>query len=103
MVADHGKSNNELSQLATTKGIAVPTETDDHHKQKAQELSRKSGAEFDKAYMAAMVEDHQKTVADFEKMSQSAADPDLKTWTTNTLPALRDHLKMAQDLAAKVK
>lgn len=103
MVADHGKSNDELKQLATNKGLALPAETDEQHKQKADELSKKTGKAFDKAYMAAMVDDHTKTVADFEKMSQSATDPDIKSWTTATLPTLRDHLKMAQDLAAKVK
>jgi putative membrane protein len=103
MVTDHSKANAELTQFANTKGIAVPSETDDDHKKKADDLSKLSGTAFDKAYIAAMVEDHQKTVSAFERLSQSGGDPDLKTWVTNTLPALRDHLTMAQDLSAKVK
>lgn len=103
MVTDHGKANNELSQLATNKGIAVPTETNDEHKKKAEELSKKSGKDFDKAYVDEMVEAHKKDVAEFEKMSQSATDADLKTWTTNTLPTLKHHLEMIQALQAKVK
>jgi putative membrane protein len=103
MVTDHGKANNELSQLATNKGIAVPTETDDEHKKKADELAKKTGKDFDRAYVAEMVEDHKKDVAEFEKMSQSATDADLKTWTTNTLPTLRHHLEMIQALQAKMK
>ena len=103
MVTDHGKANNELSQLATNKGIAVPTETDDEHKKKADELAKKTGKDFDKAYVAEMVEDHKKDVAEFEKMSQTATDADLKTWTTNTLPTLKHHLEMIQALQAKMK
>lgn len=103
MVTDHGKANDELKQLATNKGLAFPTDTDADHKAKADALAKKSGREFDKAYIDDMVEDHEKDVAEFEKMSKDATDPDLKAWATKTLPTLQDHLKMAKEAAAKVK
>ena len=103
MVNDHGKANDELKALATNKGLALPTELDAEHKSKQDDLSKKSGKAFDKAYADAMVADHEKTVADFEKESTSAQDPDLKAWVTKTLPTLQDHLKMAKDLKGKIK
>jgi putative membrane protein len=103
MFSDHGKANDELKSLAVNKGIALPTELDPEHKSKQQELSGKTGADFDKAYMDAMVADHEKTVADFEQQSTSAQDADLKAWVSKTLPTLQDHLKMAKDVRAKLK
>ena len=104
MVTDHGKANDELKQLVSNKGVTLPTETDDEHKKAAADLDKKkAGKDYDKAYMSAMVKDHEKVVKAFEDESKSAADPDLKNWVTNTLPTLKDHLKMAKDVAGKVK
>lgn len=103
MVNDHGKANDELKALATNKGLALPSDTDQEHKDAAAKLSAQSGSAFDKAYMAQMVKDHEAAVADFDNASKNAADPDLKSWAGKTLPTLQDHLKMAKDTAAKLK
>jgi putative membrane protein len=103
MVTDHSKANDELKTLATQKGMSLPTDVDAEHKNKADELSKKSGKDFDKAYMDDMVKDHEKDVAEFQKASQNAADADLKAWATKTLPTLQDHLKMARETKSKLK
>lgn len=103
MVTDHSKANDELKALATQKGMSLPMELDAEHKKKGDEMAKKSGKDFDKAYMADMVEDHEKDIAEFEKASKSATDPDLKAWATKTLPTLQDHLKMAKETKAKLK
>ena len=103
MVTDHSKANDELKQLATTKGLALPAETDDEHKKKLAEMAKKTGKDFDKAYMKDMVEDHEKDVKDFENASKNATDPDLKAWAGKTLPTLQYHLEMAKATYAKVK
>ena len=102
MVTDHGKANAELAQLATTKGVALPTELDGPEQSAYEHLATLSGAEFDKAYIQHMVEDHNKAVADFDKASTSAADADLKAWAGKTLPVLREHQTLAKSLAAKM-
>jgi putative membrane protein len=103
MIADHTRANDELSQLATTKGIALPTELDAEHKGAIDHLESLSGAEFDKAYMEHMVDDHQKTVADFEKASTSANDGDVRAWAVRTLPVLREHSQLTTGLAQQLK
>ena len=103
MVNDHGKANDELKNLATNKGVTLPTETDADHKKAADALAKKSGKAFDKGYMTDMVNDHTKVVAMFEKESKDATDPDLKAWVTNTLPTIQDHLKMAKQINGKLK
>jgi putative membrane protein len=103
MVADHGKANDELKQLAANKGVTLPTQPGADEKKTFDELAMKKGKDFDKAYITDMVKDHQKDIAEFEKESKDAQDPDLKAWVTKTLPTLQDHLKMANQAAAKVK
>jgi putative membrane protein len=102
MVTDHSKANAELAQFATAKGLALATELSGDPKNALEHLTSLSGAEFDKAYMTHMVEDHEKDVAEFDKASTSATDADLKAWAGKTLPTLKEHLEMAKQTARKV-
>lgn len=102
MVTDHSKANAELAQLATTKGLALPTELAGDHQKMQEHLATLTGAEFDKEYMKHMVEDHEKAVADFDKASTSSTDADLKAWAGKTLPTLQDHLRQAKEVAGRV-
>ena len=45
-----------------------------------------------------MVADHKATIALFETEAKSGGDADLKAFAAKTLPALQEHLKMAQAL-----
>ena len=60
-------------------------------------LSKMRGAEFDRAYMRDMVQDHEKDVKKFRQEAQHGGDPDLKGFAQKTLPVLEQHLKMAHD------
>ena len=62
MVTDHGKANDELKSLAQQKNITLPTELDGKHKATHDRLSKLSGAQFDRAYMQDMLQDHRKDV-----------------------------------------
>jgi putative membrane protein len=101
MVTDHSKANDELKQLASTKGVTLPTDTDQEHKDAAQKVM--SAKNVDKAYMEEMVKDHDKDVKEFEDASKSAKDSDLKAWIDKTLPVLKEHQKMAHDINGKMK
>jgi putative membrane protein len=97
MVDDHGKANDELKTLAQSKNITLPTDLDPKDKTLHDRLAKLSGADFDKAYMRAMLTDHLKDVSEFRTESRSGNDPDVKAWAAKTLPTLEDHLKMARD------
>lgn len=103
MVTDHSKLNDELKQLAQTKGVTLPADVDQASKDTADKLTKATGKTFDKEYISDMVTDHEKDVKEFEKQSKAAKDPDLKTWVTNSLPTLQDHLKMAKETKSKLK
>jgi len=98
MVDDHGKANKELLALANKKRLKVAAAMDAEHQGEFDKLLKLSGAALDRAYMAGQVKDHEDTVALFEKQAKEGRDEDLKKWAKDTLPHLREHLKMAKDV-----
>ena len=103
MVEDHSKANDDLKQVASSKGITLPIDLDAKHKAKMDKMQKLSGAQFDRAYMDDMVADHKEDVAEFKKQASSGKDSDVKAFAAKTLPTLEDHLKMAQSTDAAVK
>lgn len=103
MVQDHGKANDELKALASSKGATLPGGTDHKHAQTKQELEKLSGAAFDRAYMKHMLADHKKDVSQFRAESKSAKDADVKRFAAQTLPTLEEHLKLAQNVSNGLK
>ncbi|HEY3740096.1 MAG TPA: DUF4142 domain-containing protein [Bryobacteraceae bacterium] len=93
MINDHTKANDELTGIATRKGLSMPG---DHNMPGM--LNVKSGASFDHAFAKQAVEDHEKAVALFEKEAAEGSDPDLKAFARRTLPTLRSHLAAARAL-----
>jgi len=103
MVDDHGKANDQLKQLASSKGVDLPTDIDRAHRRDHDKLSKLSGADFDREYMKNMVSDHKKDVKDFQKEAKGAKDADVKSFASSTLPTLEQHLQMAQQTDAAVR
>lgn len=101
MVDDHSKANEQLKQLAESKGVALPTKLDPNDQATKARLEKLSGQQFDRAYMNDMVKDHSKDVAEFKKESTTAKDTDVKSFASQTLPTLQDHLKEARSIAPK--
>ena len=102
MVDDHSKANDQLKQIASQKGVTLPTGLNNMQKHDKSKLAKLSGGAFDRAYISMMVKDHKKDVADFQKESNHGKDSDVKGFATSTLPTLQDHLKMAQDASSKL-
>jgi len=98
MVDDHTQANTELTTLATSKGVTLPTSIDDKHRQDVTKLSAMQGADFDRAYAKMMLKDHEKAVSNFEKQSTKGTDPDVKAFAAKTLPTLQEHLTMVRAL-----
>ena len=98
MVDDHGQANTELMSLASSKGITLPAQLDEKHREHVTKMSAMTGAEFDREYSKMMLSDHRKDVSEFEKESTRGTDADLKAFATKTLPTLQEHLRMAEAL-----
>ena len=99
MVTDHSRAGEQLKAIAESKGIDIPTGLSAKDQALAADLQKLSGSQFDDAYMSAMVKDHKKDVADFQKASKTAKDPQVKQFATETLPTLQEHLQQAEKIA----
>jgi len=122
MVDDHTKAGNELKQIATQYNISQPTGLDDKHRDLKDRLSKLRGADFDKAYMDAIVDGHQNVVDKLEsrvdevnrtatltgkqekdtnvkpETSKNSITASLNAWSANTLPAVKAHLDQAKTI-----
>ena len=91
MVTDHSKANSELKSIASKKGVELPG---------AKEPGKWKS---DKDYMDAMVKDHEKDLADFEKEAKNGSDPDVKQFAEKTSAVVRKHLNLAKEIHGKLK
>ncbi|WP_278648313.1 DUF4142 domain-containing protein [Pandoraea pnomenusa] len=102
MVSDHSKTNEALRRLGAKKGVSVPN--DAAVDPDIEALKRKTGREFDVAYMALAGPDaHERAVTLFQSEAEKGRDPDLRTFAQQTLPTLRHHLSEAREVSAKVE
>ena len=103
MVVDHGKANDELKSIASSKGITVPDKLDAKHQAMVDKMNKLSGAAFDKAYVAEMVKGHKETDALFTKEASSGQDADIKAFAPKTDETVKMHLSMIEGIQSKMK
>ncbi|HWH39526.1 MAG TPA: DUF4142 domain-containing protein [Usitatibacter sp.] len=96
MVEEHTKANEELKQLAASKGVAMPSDVDRKHHRIMDKLQHHTAAQFEREYLRNQVSDHKDVVRAFEKEANGGGDADLRNWAAGKLPTLREHLRMAQ-------
>jgi putative membrane protein len=99
LVSEHGAANEKAMSVAQTMGVTPPTEPNQKQKATYDRLSKLSGAQFDRAFAKAMVEDHQNDIREFEKEAKKMNDP-AADFAKATLPILHKHLEEAQALAS---
>ncbi|MDB5024083.1 MAG: hypothetical protein JWP78_1838 [Mucilaginibacter sp.] len=102
MVNDHTKAGDELAAIAKTKNITLPAEPDADSKKMTADMGKKTGKDFDKAYVDQMVDDHKKAVKLFEDASKNCKDADLKAFAAKTLPTLKMHLDSVRAIHDKM-
>ena len=103
MVTDHGKANDELKSIASSKGITLPDKLDSTHQAMVNKMKGLSGAAFDKAYVSAMVTAHKNDDALFAKEGSSGQDADIKGFASKTDQTVKMHISMIQDIQSKMK
>ncbi len=101
MANDHSKANDELESIASAKNITLPASIGEDAKKDMANLMKKTGKDFDKAYMSMMLDDHKKNVKAFEKTAKDCKDAEIKSFAVKTLPVLLVHLDSAQAITGK--
>lgn len=100
MVTDHEKTTSELKELVSTGKLQaqLPTAMDSSHQSKLDKLKSLNGADFDKQYVSDQQSAHKDAVDLFERYASGGDHADLKSWAGKTVPALRHHKEMADQL-----
>jgi putative membrane protein len=98
LVDDHGKHKDQLAQVATAMNVPSTEETTPEADALYGKLQGLSGADFDKAFVAGMVEDHKKDIDKYQKEADSSDPAQLTDLAKQTLPVLKKHLETAQSL-----
>jgi putative membrane protein len=92
LVKDHTQANQELQRLAASKGLALNFQPTSSQQRDIQALQQKRGDDFNKAFLNQNLKAHEKTIAQFQKESQRAKDPEVRSWANKMLPGLHHHL-----------
>ena len=100
MVDAHTASNKELGLIAARQHQKMPSDMDGEHIKLRGRLEGYSGPEFDRAYLKAMVADHEKMAALLES-AKGTGSAEVQKFARNNLPAVQEHLEMARGLMTK--
>jgi len=98
MVRDHTSNNRELETIATKENVALPKDLDAEHAALRDRLASLKDEAFDKAYIDAMREDHQKMDDLLKSSAGSVSSDELRTYIKKTEPTVEAHLREANKL-----
>jgi len=98
MVEDHGKANDELKSVASTKSFTLPGDVSAKSKMAMARLEKLHGAAFDSAYIKEMKAGHLAAISLFQKEASKGKDADLKAFAEKTLPTIKEHYSMISSM-----
>src|SRR4030088_2847246 len=103
MVTDHTETSTELKGLVSSGKVKaeLPAALDSSHQSKLDKLKAESGKDFSSDFDSIQVSAHKDAVSLFERYAKGGDNADLKNWAGKTLPTLKHHLEMAQNLKKK--
>jgi putative membrane protein len=102
LVTDHSAADKKVMALAKDEKIDLPaTMAPMPDDKKMETLKTASGADFDKAFSQAMLDDHEKDVGEAKMARDGTTDPKLKKLLTATIPVLEKHRATAKKLVDK--
>jgi len=102
MIKDHQKTSDDLKSMVSSGEVKVqlPKAMDSSNKNEIDKLKSLKGADFSSRYDSDQLKGHKDAVSLFERYAKAGDDAKLKDWADKTLPTLRHHLEMAQELTA---
>ncbi len=99
MIHDHEMLNQQMKPISMKLGVKEPSGPSLMEKAKYEELKLKSGNDFDRAYVEAMVKDHNDDLKQFIDEVNKTADPELKTAVAKAEGVIKEHTEMIDNIA----
>ena len=101
VLRDHSAARAQLAQSATREGVEQPKTIDARHAAMKAELERLQGDEFDRRYMAFMVEESERNAALFTAKHRTG-DGDVAAIANRLTSVMQGHLDMARETSRAV-
>jgi putative membrane protein len=113
LIKDHRQADNSVMALAKRKGVdlqsvpSMPAQPSDGSANEGDERAQRSsmeqlrtlnGSEFDRAFLAMMVGDHDDALRLVRNARSQTQDPELRALLTKLTPVLQQHYDLAQRL-----
>jgi putative membrane protein len=103
MVKDLTKGKGRLEKLASLKKIVLPTAIDSIDERSIAELAKKSGKDFDHAYLDKISDDYKKAMALFQATVKNAYDPQIKQFAGRNILTIQRHLDLIDAVHGSMK
>lgn len=100
---DHGKANQQLMSIAQKNGVNVPASLDKKHQGQVDKFSKAKAENFDRDFAKHMVDEHERDIKKFRSIADKGDNAELKTFASQTVPVLEEHLKLARELRDSTK
>lgn len=101
VMRDHSAAQAQLAQSATREGVEQPKTIDARHAAMKAELERLQGDEFDRRYMAFMVEESERNAALFTAKHRTG-DGDVAAIANRLTSVMQGHVDMARETSRAV-
>jgi putative membrane protein len=99
MIDDHTKLGDKMKTVAGEVGVTPPSMTTASDIALKTKLEVLSGDSFDKAYISAMVKDHEEDLKDFRKEATTGSSPAVKSAAREGETVITHHLSMIRKIA----
>lgn len=95
LLEDHQRANQQLQQLVSRKGWAMPQPSESAESDQARATSA-TGTFDDDRFMSEQIRMHRDAISLYRAQVSSGSDPDLRQFASDQLPHLEHHLEMLQ-------
>lgn len=103
MVKDLTKGKGRLELLAKSKNITLPTAIDSVDEKSIAELAKKTGNDFDHAYLDKVRDDYKKAMLLFQTTAKTAYDPQIKQFASRNILTIQRHLDLIDAVHGSMK
>jgi putative membrane protein len=91
LASDFTKRNQDLKEIAQNKGLPFANDIDTERQMKIDNIAKKSGGDFDRAFVSMLAQDNRNHIDQFEKEARDGKDAEIKSFASKELPVLRQH------------
>jgi putative membrane protein len=100
LVDDHTQNSQQLQQIAQQKGVQLEDQEKPDEQSMKTKMEKMKGAQFDKAFLQHERDDHAKLLKELQQQQDQVQDPDVKSFLTQTISAVQQHLQATQGAKA---